>query len=149
MKNLDRQSSLFWLLVSVFLMVEAWRLGVGSVQKPGAGFIAFGTAGLLGILSLALFLQAGSKAADRTPNPPATGAGLRIALVLIALLLYAWLLSRAGYLIGTAALMFFLFWVVDRRRLAWPLVFSLAATLVTYFLFSRLGCSFPAGLFDF
>ena len=150
MSSLDRISSLFWLVLSILIMGEAWHMGVGSVQKPGAGFIAFGTSALLAILSLALFLQARrKKEAVKTTAARGWAVWQRVGLVLGALFLYSKLMTAGGYLVSTFCLMTFLFWIVERKKLVWPLVSSLAATVLTYYLFSRLGCSFPPGLFDF
>jgi hypothetical protein len=150
MSGLDRLSSLFWLVLSLLVMGEAWRMGIGSVQKPGPGFIAFGTSALLGILSLALFLRAGAKkAVGKKGAGPGWPIWQRVGLVLGALFLYSKLMPVGGYLVCTFGLMTFLFWIVERKKLVWPLISSLAATVLTYYLFSRLGCSFPPGPFDF
>ena len=150
MKSYDRATSLFWLVLSLLVMGQAWHLGIGSVQKPGAGFIAFGTSALLAILSLALFLQTRrKKEAVKTAAPRGWAVWQRVGLVLGALFLYSKLMTVGGYLVSTFCLMTFLFWIVERKKLVWPLISSLAVTVLTYYLFSRLGCSFPPGLFDF
>ena len=58
MKVLDQTSSLFWLLISISVLVESLRLGIGTLRDPGLGFLTFGASGLMGILSLVLFIQA-------------------------------------------------------------------------------------------
>ena len=60
-RTLDQTSSLFWLLVSISVFVESLRLGIGTPQNPGMGFMTFGASGILGILSLLLFLKASFK----------------------------------------------------------------------------------------
>jgi len=42
MKTLDQTSSLFWLLVSISVLVESTRLGIGTLHDPGMGFLSFG-----------------------------------------------------------------------------------------------------------
>ena len=151
MKTLDKTSSFFCLLVSIAVFVESIRLGVGTLRNPGRGLMTFGAAGILGILSLALFLQAclRNEAGERR----AAFAGefqKRILFVLIALALYAWVMPLLGYLISTFLLMSFLFWILERRRIPLVLASSIAATLITYLVFSKwLNCQFPDGLLGF
>jgi putative tricarboxylic transport membrane protein len=151
MKAFDKGSSLFCLLISIAVFIESIRLGVGTLQNPGRGLITLGAAGILGILSLALFLQAclRKEAGERRP----TFAGefqKRIAFVLIALALYAWVMPLLGYLISTFLLMSFLFWILERRRMPMVLASSIAATLMTYLVFSKwLNCQFPDGVLGF
>ncbi|MDI7260277.1 MAG: tripartite tricarboxylate transporter TctB family protein [Thermodesulfobacteriota bacterium] len=149
MKTLDQTSSLFWLLVSLSVLVESIRLGIGTPRNPGMGFMTFGASGILGILSLVLFLKASLK--KREVKTPPLFAGMfwkRILFVLIVLTLYSRMMPVLGYLISTFLLMIALFWVLERKRVIWVLVSSILATLITYFVFSKwLNCQFPDGLF--
>jgi hypothetical protein len=52
----DRRTGLFFILFSLYVCIESWRLGVGSFFRPGAGFFPFYSGALLGVLSLALAL---------------------------------------------------------------------------------------------
>jgi len=149
MKTLDQTSSLFWLLVSVAVFVQSLRLGIGTVQNPGMGFITFGASGILGILSLMLFLQASFRKEEVKHEPLFTGKlWKRIIFVLIALTLYSWVMPTLGYLISTFLLMTLLFWLLERKKVWLVFVSSFLATLITYFVFSKwLNCQFPDGLF--
>ena len=148
MKAYDRGSSLFWLCFAAIFLIESLRLGIGKLHSPGMGFMAFGSSGLLAILSLVLFVQSISKKGETKIRPIFTGALWKKALpVVIALLIYAMLLPVAGYLISTFLLMGFLFWIVERQKAWWVLILSLLATLITYYVFSKwLNCQFPDGL---
>jgi len=149
MKTYDRGSSLFWLCYSVFIVIESLRLGIGKLHAPGTAFMAFGASGLLGILSLILFLQSISKKEETQIQPIFAGTLWKKAvLVLIALLIYAEVLPVAGYLISTFFLMSFLFWIVERQKVWRVLILSFLTTLITYYVFSKwLNCQFPEGLF--
>jgi len=147
----DQASSLFWLLVAVFASVESLRMGVGTLQKPGMGFITFGTSVLLGILSLVMFLQTTLKG-DQTKTEPLFSGRLwkRVVFALLALVIYARLMPLAGYLVSTFLLMSFLFWIVKGQKWWWILISSLLTTLVTYYVFSVwLKGQLPAGLISF
>jgi len=149
MKTYDRGSSLFWLLFSAVFSVESLHLGIGKLHAPGAGFMAFGTSGLLGILSLILLLQSISRKETTHVKPIFTGTHWKKAiLVLIALLVYSKVLPFAGFLISTFLLMGFLFWIVERQKVWWVLTLAFLTTLITYWVFSKwLNCQFPDGFF--
>jgi hypothetical protein len=151
MKALDRTSSLFWLLVSLSVFIESLRLGIGTLHNPGRGFLTLGASGILGILSLILFLQASlQKKEVKTPAFFAGPLWKRILLVLIALILYSRLMPVLGYLMSTFLLMTSLFFILERKKIVFVFVSSILITLVTYIVFSKwLNCQFPDGLFGF
>jgi hypothetical protein len=151
MKTLDQTSSLFWLLVSILVFAESIRIGVGTVQNPGMGFMTFGASGILGILALVLFLQASSRKENVRHKPLFAGTRWRrILFVLLALTVYARVMPVLGYLISTFLLMFLLFWVLERKRIGFVLLYAVLATLLTHLVFSQwLNCQFPQGLFGF
>jgi hypothetical protein len=149
MKTLDRTSSLFWLLVSFSVFFESLRLGIGTPKNPGMGFLTFGASGILGILSMILFLRTSIQKGE-TKAPPLFAGKLwkRILFVLVLLIAYSRVMPILGYLISTFLLMTLLFWILERKRIVWVLVSSVLTTLLTYFVFSKwLNCQFPNGLF--
>jgi putative tricarboxylic transport membrane protein len=151
MKTLNQTSSLFWLLVSISVLVESTRLGIGTLHDPGMGFLTFGASGIMGILSLILFFQATLK---KEPGKAETFfAGpfwKRVIFVLILLVIWARVMPELGYLISTFLLMGFLYWVLERKKIWLVLLASVLTTLSTYLVFSKwLNCQFPEGLFGF
>jgi len=151
MRILDQASSLFWLLVSIAVFVESIRLGVGKLHNPGTGFLTFGASGILGILSLLLFLRASLHQDEVKREPLFVGKfWTRIVFVLIVLFLYSRMMPVLGYLFSTFLLMTTLFWILERKKMVFVLVSSIVSTLVTYLVFSKwLNCQFPDGLFGF
>jgi len=151
MKALDQTSSLFWLLVSLSVFIESLRLGIGTLHNPGRGFLTLGASGILGILSLILFLRASLKKEEVKAQPFFAGPlWKRILLVLIVLILYSRLMPVLGYLISTFLLMTSLFFILERKKIVSVFVSSILITFVTYFVFSKwLNCQFPDGLFGF
>ncbi len=145
----DRASSLFWLAFSIAVFIESLRLGIGTLQNPGMGFITLGASGILGILSLALFIKATvCKEISFSEHIFAGRLWKRVASVVIVLVLYAGVMPVAGYLIASFLLMMFLFWIVRGQRWWWVVVSSLSATVATYYVFSVwLNCQFPRGFF--
>jgi len=151
MKTLDQTSSLFWLLVSLSVFIESLRLGIGTLHNPGRGFLTFGASGILGILSLGLFLQATLRKKElKTAHFFAGPLWTRILLIVLVLVVYSWLMPVLGYLISTFLLMTILLLILERKKLVFVFVSSILATVVTYLVFSKwLNCQFPDGLFGF
>ena len=151
MKTLDQTSSLFWLLVSIAVFIESLRLGIGTANNPGKGFLTFAASGILGILSLILFIQASLRKKEIKTGPFfASPLWKRVLLVLVALIAYSKFMPVLGYLISTFLLMVTLFWILERRKIGFVFVSSVLATFVTYLVFSKwLNCQFPQGLFGF
>ena len=149
MKSRDQGSSLFWFIFSAIVFIESLRLGIGTLQSPGIGFISFGASGLLGILSLFLFLRASRSKGEVESEPLFSGRlWKRVLAAFVALPLYARLMPILGYLITTFLLMGFLFWLLERKKLWWVLVLSFLTTMTTYYVFSKwLNSQFPDGLF--
>ncbi len=137
MKTYDRISSAFWFLVSVVVFTESVRLGLGTLRNPGRGFLTFGASGLLGILSVALFLEASLRKEERTEGSPFAGIlWRRILSVVVALALYSVFMPTLGYLVSTFLLMTFLFRILARRWTGWVIFSSLFSTILTYLIFS-------------
>lgn len=150
MKKYDVGSSLFWLIFSILVCAESLRLGIGTLRNPGISFMTFGASGILGILSLVLFLHAiFKKEKIKIYSIFSETLWRRIILILIALLTYGILMPMAGYLISTFLLMTFCFWILKRQKVWWILILSFLTTNITYYGFKWLGCQFPSGLFDF
>ena len=149
MKKYDRGSSLFWLLLSIFICTQSLRMGIGTARHPGMGFMTFGSSVLLGILSLVIFFRTFLQNETSGTTPILSNIGWKkLIFVVIALLIYSLLLPILGYLIATFLLMSFLFWVKEGMKWRWILGSSFLTTLVTYIVFSKwLNCQFPDGLF--
>jgi hypothetical protein len=147
----DRASSLFWLLLSIFVFIESLHIGIGTPHNPAGGFFALCASGVLGLLSLMLFLQTFVKKESAQSEPLFAGMlWQRVLLVVIALIVYAAVMPMLGYLISTFSLMSLLFFILEPGRirwLVWSLIISFLTTGISYYVFSvLLNCQFPAGL---
>ena len=147
MKAHDLGSSLFWLLLSVYVCIESLRGGIGTLREPGMGFIGFGASVLLGILSLTLFLKTLLQKKRLKMEPVFVGKlWRRVLFVLIVLILYANFIDVGGYLISTFLLMSFLFLIVRAYQWWWVLVISALVTISAHLFFSGwLKVEFPKG----
>jgi hypothetical protein len=150
--NADKGTSLFWLFVSIIVSIAAFHLGLGKFSTPGSGFVPFGAAVLLGLLSVVCFLQAVTREGTIVKAEPIFRGTLwyRVVFVCLALFVYAQVIPFLGYNIMTFLLMTFLFWITGRQKVWRVVVYSLGTTLITYYVFSKsLNLQFPVGPFGF
>jgi putative tricarboxylic transport membrane protein len=144
----DRASSIFFLAVSIVVFVGSVQLGIGTARQPGPGFITFGASGLLGILSLIIFLRTLAKKGQSGEAMFRSTLWWRVVLSGIMILGYALLMPILGYLITTFLLMFLLYSMIHEQKWYWVIISSLLSSLGSYYLFSKLlNCQFPDGLF--
>ena len=150
----DRISGAFWLLFSLLVIEESYRLGLGSLHAPDAGFLPFVAALTLGILSLLLLLSTlGEKqrrqgrAEDLSFNRPRLP---KVFYIVTSLFVYGLLLSTLGFILCTAILVGFLLIAIERQR--WPVVISTAILVpfLSYLLFDLwLKMNLPKGFLSY
>ncbi len=128
----DLFSGLFLLLLSVGACIKAIQLDLGNAETPGPGFIPFGIAGILGLMSLYLCLRGALQAGGR---PAEWGDWKKPILVLVLLTAYAALFQPLGFLVLTFLLMVLLLWAVGRQRLLRSLTVSALTVVCAHLLF--------------
>jgi hypothetical protein len=111
MKKTDRGSGLFLVILAGFICWGSILLPYGNIHNPGPGFFPLWLGIILGGLSIGLLLQA----ARRKEEAKVLGDILtekvrwpKVLFVLIALILYGYLMNILGFLIVTFFLMAFL-----------------------------------------
>jgi putative tricarboxylic transport membrane protein len=128
-------ANLFWLALAVPAAMEAYRLHVGSVHAPGAGFLPFYAAILLGVLAVVSLVQ---DLREKTGPASELWGGVRwgkwIAMV-AALFIYVALLERLGFMLATFLLMLVLFRLLEPYRWTTVLLFSLLTMGSAYVFF--------------
>jgi hypothetical protein len=150
--NADKGTSLFWFFVSIVVSIAAFRLGLGKLSAPGSGFVPFGAAVLLGLLSVVCFLQAVTREGTAAKAESLFRGTLwyRVVFACLALFAYAQVIPFLGYNITTFLLMTFLFWITGRQKVWRVAVYSFGTTVITYYVFSKsLNLQFPVGPFGF
>jgi putative tricarboxylic transport membrane protein len=141
--------ALFWVAVGILVCYEATRLGLGSVTEPGSGFIFFWSGLTLLILSLVVLAGSLRTPAD-TIQQMAEMNWMKIALVLLSLLLYAFFLERLGFVLTTFILLSFLLGVIERTSWGRSLGVASAAALGSFVMFELwLKIRLPKGIFGF
>jgi putative tricarboxylic transport membrane protein len=136
-----------WILFSVAVLIQSWRLDIGDLQSPGVGFLPFYAAFLLMIFSIISLIKSCKEI--EAPIKEILISKKTIILVTI-LLIYAAILTTSGFLLGTGLLLIILFRIVE--PLNWKIwVFGPIFTLaVVYILFViLLGNPLPKGPWGF
>ena len=146
----DRWSALFWCGFGGLIGYAGARLGVGSLNDPGSGFIFFWSGVILAALSMGLFV---STAWSKHEVAGGGRAGVRwgpVLIIFMGLLGYALLLERLGFLLSTFLLMAFLMRMIAVKRWYEVVGFALAVTASSYGLFEWwLKTRLPKGVFGF
>jgi len=151
MKNYQIIPPLFWIGLSLFVIVLSYKMGLGGFHAPGPGLMPF----LIGVfLLLTSFYLLIKSFLEKVETGQATSEEKsrinyrKIGLVLASLFLFALLLETLGYLVVTSLFFVLLFRSVGNR---WRtvLVASALAVFITYFGFTFLGVKFPAGILRF
>jgi putative tricarboxylic transport membrane protein len=132
-----------------FVLLESRHLSFGTMRVPQTGFFPWVLATLLLILCVILFAQglfgAGS---DRPPNHILPEGWSRIAFTLAAMVGFAVMLERLGFLLTTFFLMILLLRAIESQR--WSKVFFVAlfTAIASYGIFGWiLGIPLPGGVF--
>jgi putative tricarboxylic transport membrane protein len=152
MKHRDLWGSLFWLIASIFVCIEAIKMGVGSFRAPGPGFLPFWSGLFVGCLAIVLLARSLRKEKE--------GKGIghlwqgmmwgKVVLVAVSLFIYGIILPRLGFLVTTFGLMTLLFSSGARSRVWVPAASAGVAVVASYIAFSYwLGVPLPKGIFGF
>ena len=137
-----------WLILGVAVCFESWNLKIGTFKSPGPGFLPFWAGVFLGLFSLVSLLQTTySKTVDDEPSVW-TGVNLsKLALVLLALLLYVALLDILGFFPCTLLLLIFLFRAVEPYSWYTVLLASVLSLVSVYAVFVLLmDVRLPSGI---
>jgi len=150
MRRLDLYSSAFWLAFSTYIVVESYRLGLGEWDDPGPGYFPFGAAALFGCMALSVFVKS-----VRGASSPKTVVGGRIhwqnvIMVLVAMVLYTFLLNTIGFVLCTFLIVLFFIRVVALQRWTKSFTMALYIAIGSFLLFSFfLKAPLPKGFFLF
>lgn len=141
--------TLFWIAVGLVTCYGATRLGVGSITDPSAGFIFFWSGLVLIVLSLIVFVDTLRRFANTVRQMPEINWP-KIALVLFALLLYAFFLEKLGFVFTTFVLMSFLLGCIQSAGWLRSFAVAGAAALTAYAIFELwLKIRLPKGIVGF
>jgi len=149
-KGADLWTGLFLMILSGAIIREAIELEVGTPHNPGSGFMIFGAASVLGLLALRQFIQSLHSKGRKVEGASEAIHWKRIVLVILANIIYIFLLQPVGYLLSTFLLMGFLFQVHEKGRWFSAVWGAALTSFSSYLVFSRiLQLNLPRGLIPF
>ena len=153
MGKADRISGAFWFVFGVFVTIESYRMGLGTLRRPGPGFLFFWAGILMAILSLIVLSRAWAhRRREAFPTKAIFGPidFLKIALVSASVFFYAFFMERLGFIPVTLILLLFLLGVMERKKIAFTVLFSIAVTAAAYLIFEvLLHSQLPKGFLGF
>jgi putative tricarboxylic transport membrane protein len=152
MGKADRISGVFWLVFGLFICIESYRLGLGTLHKPGPGFLYFWTSIFLIILSIVVLIQTWRSMGTGEPGASIFGKEnlQKIVLVLISLFLYAIFMETVGFIPITLLLFVYLLGIIEKKRWFYTILVSVAVTVAAYLIFETwLQSQLPKGLLGF
>jgi putative tricarboxylic transport membrane protein len=150
-----RIGSLAWLVIGIYVAISAYRLGLGTFNQPGPGFIFFMASILLVILSVIDLCNTfvGQSKRETQGEETLVWSGLRwqkVLLVFMGMVIYIYLFKFLGFLVSTFLLMIYLFKAVEPTRWWISILSSLITISISYGIFSLwLNVPFPTGILGF
>jgi ABC-type xylose transport system permease subunit len=142
-------SSLFLMILAIFTGVISIQLGVGGLDLMGSGFMPLLASILLFVLSLTDFISSLVKGRTRKRDKkgPTLGELTKPAILIGALIVYAYFLSSVGFPIMTFLLVYVLFVVMQPKKWRLDLFYAALVSAVTFLFFDvALKVRLPAGI---
>jgi putative tricarboxylic transport membrane protein len=150
MSRSDRYASLFFLALAAFICQQSMGYGVGTLDRPGPGFLSFGAGAAMGLLALAFLIGTFLKGqANSEPSGEAEESGhtAKVVAISVALFVYAVVVNWLGFLLATLLFVFFLFRIVETESWWRSLLKGLLVTAGNYLVFVVwLGINLPKGV---
>jgi len=149
MKKKNIGSSILWLLFSVIVCIESYKLNIGTLHNPGPGFYPFSIGLTLILFSLivllsSIFLQKEEASQEKTGEK----SNIKdILLVVISLFLYAVVYEHLGFVLSTFLFIIFILKIIERKK--WPVAISFAffTAAISYVVFNLwLNANLPKGI---
>lgn len=150
-KKTDAITAVVLLAFSAYIIIGSLNMKLSSEYGPGPGFFPLGLGMILAILSLGLLWDGINPRKKDKPSPfKDPKRTLTAGLAILALVGYALLITKLGYLLTTFLLVLFLMGVVARDKVRTTLLTALGVTLLLYLIFQvGLDLNLPTGPFGF
>ncbi len=144
----DRITGAFFFLLGIAIAWASARLRLGNFHHPGPGFFPLLVGLAIVLLSAWLLVFPGKTGSDATRF---TLKHLkRVGAVYAGLLVFFFILETAGFLVSSFLLLFYLFYIAGKKRVARALILAVITTGLTYLLFeTALKSELPKGLLNF
>lgn len=133
----DKITGLFFLLLSIYVCIESYGLGLGAFSNPKAGLFPFICGILLGFFSILGFFDKMPlrKAFEDAGNSISQWKFKKTIYALIVLFAYVFLLKSFGFILCTFLLVFFIYEILEPKRLKMGILVAVLSTVASYFIF--------------
>ena len=137
----------FWLLLSFYLSVESYRLGLSTGNRPGPGFFPFIATIGIALIAACRLINTIQKGSPEENSEPDLGEVWPVFYVIAGMIAYAFLLNVLGFLFCTFLLVAFYLKVIAARNWLITLSFAAAVALTSHLFFDvLLKAELPRGL---
>jgi putative tricarboxylic transport membrane protein len=138
--NTDILGSFFWIVVGVAFLLGGIVANMGTLRKPGPGFLPVIMAGLVICFGLMLLIQGLVKKGLPLPRI----IWRKHLVVIVSIIGYTFLIGLIGFPFSTFVLMFVLFGMLFEGNNRWvKAVFSAVITAFAAWLVFSVGCQVP------
>jgi putative tricarboxylic transport membrane protein len=148
MKSSDRFSSLFFLVLSLFICQQSVVIGVGSLGQPGPGLLAFGAGAGIGVLAIWFLIQSFVSKESRS-EVAQNGRTLRrgrFLMICISLFTYTIAVNWLGFVLSTFLFIIFILRLIESKKWWRTLIKATLITIGNYLVFVEwLGLRLPKG----
>ena len=138
MKKTDQWSGLFLLIISALICWGAIRMPYGGVHNPGAGFFPLWIGIILGLMAVGLILTSAREKEGAKMIRDLLAEKIRwgkVLYVLVALVVYGYLMEHIGFLIVTFLFMAFLLLFIDPQPWKSVIGWAVAGSVGSYLIF--------------
>jgi putative tricarboxylic transport membrane protein len=141
----------FFILFSIYVCIVSYRLGLGSLHKPGSGFMPFWSGAFVGILAVISLVQVIVSQRSQAPEETREKVTWKsIALTLCFFLIYILLLEHLGYIISTVLFVGIILKAIERKGWFLSSWVAVVMALASYYVFKVwLQAELPRGLLGF
>jgi putative tricarboxylic transport membrane protein len=151
LKRYDLISGVIWIIIALLLCIESVRLGIGSFRDPDAGLFPFFTGVLMGLFSILLLLEAMFKKGRAKEEKVIVWSKETLwknpILTSLALVAYALIMEKVGYLLTTFVFIVFLSKTIEPQKWSLSILEAIITVLLSYLIFNVwLQCQFPDGI---
>jgi putative tricarboxylic transport membrane protein len=150
MSKADRISGIFVLLFAAFMGYQSYRSGLGTLHKPGPGFLFFYTSIILGGLSIVVIVRAFvQKEEEHHSIFGPFKEYWKAILVMVFSTLYALFMEPIGFIPVTLVFFLVVLGFIEKKSRVYAILVSLAVTVAAYLLFEVwLKSQLPKGLLE-
>ena len=147
--NTELWSGLFGLALSVFVTWHGYKLGIGSINDPGSGFVML-YCGLLMFLFTSIIFYSAVTTGGRTFKSLWEGTLWTKPLWVIACLItFTFVFEPLGFLVSTTVLLLVLLRVIDPVRWTLAIPIALITPFVCWYVLQKLLLiQLPSGMFN-